>query len=345
MATLKLRNGFLLRDFGAPYFVAEINTSHFGSVNVAKDMILAAKEAGCNCVKFQSWSADTLYSQEYYNQNPIAKRFVEKFSFSESQLSAVSEFSRTSNIDFASTPYSKSEVQFLLDVCNVPYIKIASMDLNNYPYLDFIGRTGVPIVLSTGMSDIDEIREAIKVIESTGNRNICLLHCISVYPAEVSTIRLLNITGLREEFPSYPIGFSDHSIGIEMAIAAVALGACLIEKHLTLDKSRIGMDNQMATEPLEMKSLTESCRNVQVALGGSERVLSKIEIDQRKKMRRSVVAKKDLQKGHILGVDDFDLKRPGDGFEPGKISSLIGKVLLSEIKQDEQIKNIHIDYP
>jgi sialic acid synthase SpsE len=334
MATIKLRDSTILGDFNKPYIVAEINTSHFGDIELAKKMIDQAKYAGCDCVKFQSWSAETLYSKSFYDKNPIAKRFVKKFAFSKTELTEVADYSRKSGIGFCSTPYSREEVDLLVDELNAPYVKVASMDLNNYSYLGYIARTGVPIVLSTGMSEMEEIHKAVETIEMEENNNICLLHCISIYPPETSTIRLKNILGLREEFPNYPIGFSDHSIGAEMATAAVALGACMVEKHFTLDKTKIGMDNQMASEPDEMQLLVRNCHNVQIALGDFERIVLPAEIEQRKTMRRSIIATKDLKAGTKLTANDLDVKRPGTGLPPDKINELVGKTLLRDIESD-----------
>ena len=262
MAQIKLRNAAELSDFGKPYIVAEVNTSHFGNIDIAKKMIDSVKKAGCDCVKFQSWTEDTLYSETYYKENPIAKRFTKKFCFSENELNTLADYCFENNINFASTPYSKKEVDFLVKRTDVPYIKVASMDLVNYPYLDYIARTGVPIILSTGMSSLDEIKKAINVIELAGNTNICILHCISIYPAKPETLQLNNILMLRQEFPNYPIGFSDHSEGPEISAATIALGSCMIEKHFTLDSSKIGMDNQMASEPEEMATLVRNCHKV-----------------------------------------------------------------------------------
>ncbi|SVC98698.1 uncharacterized protein METZ01_LOCUS351552, partial [marine metagenome] len=303
----------------------------------AKEMIDQAKKAGCDCVKFQSWSMKSLYSKSYYDENPIAKRFFNKFAFSDADLTEVAEYSKKSGIAFSSTPYSRVEVDFLLEKCNVPYIKVASMDLNNYPYLDYIARSGTSIVLSTGMGELDEIQKAVETIEKTGNKNICILHCISIYPPEISTIRLNNILGLRENFPDYSIGFSDHSIGTEMASAAVALGACMIEKHFTLDKTKIGMDNQMASEPEEMALLVRNCHNVQIALGDTRRIVLPDEMEQRKKMRRSIVVAKDSKAGTKLTADDLDVKRPGTGLPPNKISELVGKTLLRDFEGNTMI--------
>ena len=342
MGTIRLRDSSILSDFNKPYIVAEINTSHFGNKEIAKEMIVKAKEAGCDCVKFQSWSAETLYSKSYYDENPIAKRMFKKLSFSEMELAEVAEFSNAIGIAFSSTPYSRGEVDFLLGKCNAPYVKVASMDLNNYIFLDYIARTGAPIILSTGMAELDEIHMAVETIKKAGNKDICLLHCISIYPPETTTIQLKNISGLRDEFPDLLIGFSDHSIGTEMSIAAVALGACVIEKHFTLDKTKIGFDNQMASEPEEMALLVRSCHNVQIALGDTRRIVFPSEMEQRKKMRRSIVVVKDMKAGTKLTVDDLDVKRPGTGLPPDKISELIGKTLRRDIEGDSLITEADI---
>jgi sialic acid synthase SpsE len=342
MNIFKLTDSTELSEHHKPYIVAEVNTSHSGSTKLAMKMIDSAKLAGCDCVKFQSWSAESLYSKTYYDDNPIAERFVHKFSFSEDELTEVSNYCREQGISFSSTPYSRTEVDFLLEKCNVPYIKVASMDLNNHLFLDYIARTGSPIVLSTGMGEIDEIQKALTVIGSAGQGNICLLHCISIYPPELSTIRLKNIIGLREMFPSCTIGFSDHSIGTEMATAAVAIGACMIEKHFTLDRSLIGMDNQIASEPQEMSLLVNNCHNVHKALGESNRIVFGAEIEQRKKMRRSIVAVNDMKAGTILTLKDLDVKRPGTGLSPDKINDIIGKTLKQDVKRDTLIRDIDI---
>jgi N-acetylneuraminate synthase len=334
MKKIILNDSNELTNFGVPYIVAEMNTSHFGKIENAKDMIIAANEAGCDCVKFQSWTTTSLYSKTYYEQNPIAKRFVKGFSFSEEQLLELSKFCNKIGISFASTPYSNQEVDFLVNECNVPFLKVASMDLTNHKFLDYMGRKGIPLILSTGMGDMSEIREAIKVLEKTGNKDICILHCISIYPPEISTIRLNNIIGLRDKFPQYPIGFSDHSVGIEIPAAAVALGACLIEKHFTLDKSKIGMDNQVATEPDEMKKLVENCHNIKVALGTHERIVLPAELEKRKDMRRSVVSARDLKAGYTIRLTDLDLKRPGTGIPANKISMIVGKTIKNDIEKD-----------
>lgn len=335
MAECRLKDNRILGDLYTPYIVAEVNTSHNGNMDTAKKMIEVIKEIGCDCVKFQSWSSNSLYSQTYYNENPIAERMVKKFSFSKEQQLKLALYCKQLGISFASTAYSKEEVDFLIEKCDVPYIKIASMDLNNYPFIEYIAKTQMPIVLATGMSEMHEIRKAVDTIANTGNPNLCLLHCISIYPPELSTIRLKNITGLQKEFPNYSIGFSDHSIGTEMACAAVALGANLIEKHFTLDKSKIGMDNQMATEPEEMKMLVKSCNNIHLALGSETRLVLHAEQEQRKKMRRSIILTRNMKCGDIIEEKDLDAKRPGIGIAPEKMKEIIGKKLAKDINKDE----------
>lgn len=332
MAEVMLRNGRRVGDFERPYIVAELNTSHFGDIEIAKNMIRSAKDAGCDCVKFQSWTSETLYCESYYKANPIAKRFVNKFALTNDQMKMLSLYAKEVDIDFASTPYSIEEAEFLVRECDVPFIKIASMELNNLPYLKSLASIGVPLVLSTGMGAIDEITLAVKTIEEVGNRSLVILHCTSVYPAAPELIRLQNITGLRLEFPKFPIGYSDHSIGVSIPAASVALGACLIEKHFTLDSSRIGMDNQMATEPKQMEEMVLACSNVFRAMGGAARVLSEDEQAQIPMMRRSMVARKKLGVGDVLSENCIEFKRPGNGISPAAYSEYLGRKLIKDIE-------------
>jgi N-acetylneuraminate synthase len=341
LAIIEFRNG---RQIGAgqpPYIVAEFNTSHNGSVDTAKAMIDRAKECGCDCVKFQSWSAESLYSKTYYDANPISKRIVKKFAFDETTLRRLAEYCREVGVDFASTPYSRPEVDALIDM-GAPFIKVSSMEINNTPYLEYISKTKMPTVMSTGMSGINEVDEAVGVFERAGNRNLCLLHCVSVYPADIAAVNLKNILALIERYPGCPIGFSDHTLGAEIAVAGVALGAALLEKHFTLDKTKIGMDNQMALEPQEMKELVSGCRNVYHSLGSRERTVTRAEFEQRSKMRRSIVITRDLPAGSVIAASDLDAKRPGTGFAPNKARELVGRVLKMDIKADEIITEEHL---
>ena len=333
MAQMTLLNGQVVGDFTKPYVIAEVNSSHNGDVETAKKMIKAAKDAGCSCVKFQSWSADTLYSKTYYQTNPIARRIVDKFALTEEELKECALFCKDIDISFSSTPYSEAEVDSLLNI-GVPYIKIASMDINNYNFLKYIARTKAPIILSTGMADMDEVRKAVNIIRNNGNDKLSLLHCISIYPVAVDKINLNNITMLQTEFPECPVGFSDHSLGTEIACAATALGVGIIEKHLTLDKTKPGMDNNMAIEPDEMMSLVRNCNNVYEAMGAKTRIVSAEEYEQRKKMRRSVIAAKKLKAGTVLTLMDLSAKRPGDGISVDRLEILVGKTLKRDVEAD-----------
>lgn len=334
MSECRFLDGRVVSDYGDPYVVAEVNSSHNGNIETARKMIDAAAEIGADCVKFQSWSAASLYSKTYYDENPIAKRFVDRFSLAPVQLREMALYAQSKGIAFSSTPYAEEEVDFLLDECGAPFLKIASMELNNPAFLSYIGRKHVPVVLSTGMGTMEEIQAAIRTLEKAGAEGICLLHCVSIYPTKVETLNLRNIIGLRKAFPAYPVGFSDHTEGEVAAIAAVALGAALVEKHLTLDRSKVGMDNGMATEPEPFRVLVNHCRMVQRGMGTEERIVYPEELEQRKKMRRSIIAVRDLPKGHVLQKGDLYAKRPGTGISPDKMDSLLGKTLRRDVKAD-----------
>lgn len=342
MAKIILDNQIMIGDYLKPYIVAEVNSSHNGDVSTAKQMITSAKECGCDCVKFQSWSAESLYSKTYYEQNPVAKRIIQKFSFSEEKLFDIAQYCNEIGIDFSSTPYSEKEVDFLVHECNVPFIKIASMEINNYDYLYYIANKNKPVVLSTGMAEMDEIKKAIQIFEEVGNAKIVLLHCVSVYPAQPSVINLNNIHGFREAFSKYPIGFSDHTLGSEIASAAVAIGACLVEKHFTLDNAKMGMDNNMATEPEKMKELVDYCHNVYQAMGKQARVISQQEQEQRQKMRRSIIVTQDLEKGTVLNKSHLSVKRPGTGFSAEKLCELVGRTLINDVEKDSLLSELDV---
>ncbi len=334
MSSVTLAGGKVVSEFGSPYVIAEVNSSHNGNLDVAKAMIDAAVAAGCDCVKFQSWSADTLYSKSYYKANPIAKRFVDKLSLSSEELGQMAKYCSERGIAFSSTPYSRKEVDFLAYECNVPFIKIASMEANNPEFIRYIAEKKIPIVISTGMADFSEVKEAVKIIESTGNKDIVILHCVSLYPTPIGKVNLNNILSLRRLFPNYPIGFSDHTIGDAAAVAAVVLGAAVIEKHITLDAKKIGMDNQMAMEPEQLQILVDKCKSITNALGVEERVLHPEEIKQRENMRRSIVVTRDMKAGERLSREDLDVKRPGTGIVPKRIDEIVGQVLRNDIESD-----------
>lgn len=332
-----LTNGRKIENGSEPYIVAELNSSHNGKIDTAKEMIDAAKGCGCDAVKFQSWSAESLYCRDYYGQNPISKRMVSRFALRPEGLLELSQYAAEIGIDFSSTPYSNEEVDFLVDQCRAPFVKVASMDINNLPFLRHIAEKGIPIILSTGMASVKEIETAVREIENVGNQNICILHCVSIYPVEPRNVNLRNMIMLKEKFPDYAVGYSDHTLGSETACAASALGAAVIEKHFTLDNKKIGWDNQMAAEPNEMEKLVRGCHIVHSALGSYERSVSQDELEQRKKMRRSLVAAVDMAKGHVIKQEDIMAKRPGDGIPVDRYKTVIGHTLARDIQKDQKI--------
>ena len=249
-------------NFSSPYVIAEIGANHNGDMNLAKSMIISAAECGAHAVKFQSWSPKSLIAKEEYDRNQkyddspkkhfgSLKEMVEKYYLREEQHYELKAFCDSINVDFCSTPFSESEVD-LLDKCEVPFYKIASMDINNVQLLNYIAERGKPVILSTGMATISEIDNAAQLLYKKGCNEISLLHCISIYPPAFEDINLNNITMLQQTF-GVPIGFSDHSIGFSIPLASVALGACIIEKHFTTDKNLPGWDHLISADPYEMK--------------------------------------------------------------------------------------------
>lgn len=343
MRKVILADGTEIANYTKPYIIAEVNSSHNGSVEVARKMIDAAVDAGCDCVKFQSWTAKSLYSKSYYLQNPIAKRFVDKLSLSTEELKEMALYCCEKNIGFSSTPYSMSEVDFLVQECNVPFIKISSMEINNPQYIRYIAEKNIPIVISTGMSDYEEIKKAVAVIEQTGNRKIILLHCVSVYPTPIDKANLNNIRALQKMFSNYPIGYSDHTLGDAASVIATTMGAAVLEKHITLDAKKIGMDNQMAMEPYDLKQLVYKCKSVSMSLGTEERNLQPEEIKQRVNMRRSVVVTRNLKAGEVIKEGDLDVKRPGTGIEPRFMSNYIGYTVNRDIEEDTLLRESDVN--
>lgn len=338
----------IIKDFTKPYIIAELASNHNGDMKLAKQMIKQAKDAGCDCVKFQSWTKDTIFSKKVYDENYFLnddyrnrndytlEQIVEEFSVSEKQLKEMKIFCDEIGIDFSSTPFSKREVDFLVDELKVEFIKVASMDLNNYPFLKYIAKKQLPVVLSTGLSTIAEIDEAVSVIEKSGNKNIILLHCVSLYPPEDSQVHLNNIDMLRSAF-RYPVGFSDHTIGTSIPLASVVKGVCMIEKHYTLDKSMFGWDHKVSANFEEMKTIVEDSKRITEALGNYSRTVSEKELIKREAFRRSIVASRDILEGEVITEEDIDFKRPGTGIEPKFAPFIIGRKAKRNIKYDEII--------
>jgi sialic acid synthase SpsE len=342
---IKITKNKTISNFSTPYIIAELGSNHNGDMELAKRLILAAKEAGADCVKFQSWSKDSIFAGVKYEDNFFIaddyrdrtdytlEEIVEQYSISEAELLAMKDFSTDIGIDCTSTPFSKQEADFLVNELKSPFIKVASMDLNNHPFLEYLAGKGLPIIISTGLSELHEIDKAIRVIEEAGNTKICILHCVSTYPPVDSDVNLNNITTLMNSYPNYPIGFSDHTIGIEIPLASVALGACLIEKHFTLDKSMEGWDHKVSATKEELKAIVTGAKRINDALG-SFRITATESPEKKAEFRRSIVLKKAMKKGEAISFEDIDYKRPGTGLKPDMTEFIVGMKINKNLDYD-----------
>ena len=337
----------MIENFGKPFVIAEIGSNHNGDMDLARLMIDAAVDSGADAVKFQSFTPTSLIAKEEYDRNQTyddspkkhfgsLKAMVDKYYLRTEQHFELAEYSRSKGIEFCSTPFSLGEVD-LLEELNVPFYKIASMDVNNPPLLEKVGKTGKPVIMSTGMATLGEVEEAVKILEGTGNDQIVLLHCISIYPPDPKDINLRNITTLQEMF-DYPIGFSDHSIGTAIPLASVALGACVIEKHFTTDRDMEGWDHDISADPPQMKVIASESKIIAESMGSFRRVLSPAEEEKKLKFRRSLVTLTDLPAGHVLQESDLTSKRPALGIPPNLMHVAIGRKLKQAMPADSVIR-------
>lgn len=342
---IKLTNKREVYNFCKPYIIAELGSNHNGDMELAKKLIIQAKEAGADCVKFQSWSKDTIFTKKKYEDNYFIaddyrdrtdytlEEIVETYSISEEELLEMKKFADELGIDCTSTPFSKKEADFLIDKLDSPFIKVASMDLNNYPFLEYLAKKNRPMVIATGLSELYEIDKAVKIIENAGNKNIIILHCVSTYPPVDSDVHLNNIKTLMTTYPEYPIGFSDHTLGIAIPLASVALGVCLIEKHFTLDKNMEGWDHKVSATKDEMEIIVEGSKRISEAMG-SFRITATETEEKKQEFRRSIVLTRDMKKGEIISYEDIDYKRPGTGIKPEMTDFVIGRTVNKDLKYD-----------
>lgn len=342
---IKLTNTKTVANYSEPYVIAELGSNHNGNMHLAKELIKQAKEAGADCVKFQSWSKDTIFSRKKYEDNFFVaddyrdrkdytlEEIVDAYSISEEELLEMKKFSDEIGIDCTSTPFSNKEVDFLVNNIQTPFIKIASMDLNNYPFLEYIAKKNKPIIISTGLSELYEIDKAVKTIENAGNTQIIILHCVATYPPIDKNIHLNNIKTLMTNYPDYPIGFSDHTLGTAIPLASVALGACLIEKHFTLDKNMEGWDHKVSATRDEMKDIVQGSKRISQALGSLR--IRATESDEKKiEFRRSIVLNKSMKKGDVISINDVDYKRPGGNLDPEMTKFIVGRTLNKDLNYD-----------
>ena len=333
-----------------PYIIAEVGSNHNGNMDLCRRLIDAAAAAGAHAVKFQSWSDSSLIAEEEYAQNTeysdkkkhfgTLREMVTAYQLTVDQHKEAHAHCQARGIAFCSTPFSSSEID-LLDSLDVPFFKIASMDIVNLPLLRYAARKQRPLIISTGMATMAEIEQAVDAVRAEENEQFVLLHCISIYPPEYETIHLRNMDTLRDAF-DVPVGFSDHSLGTSIPLAAIALGASVIEKHFTLDQNMEGWDHGISANPEQMRTIVEEGRNVFSALGSRRRVVIPAEIEKRKKFRRSLVARRQLERGHILTEADLDAKRPGTGIAPQEISYVIGRRLASDVITDQVLRWEHL---
>ncbi|MGF1726747.1 N-acetylneuraminate synthase family protein [Photobacterium nomapromontoriensis] len=332
-------------NFGKPYIIAELGSNHNGDMELAKKLIIEAKEAGADCVKFQSWSKDTIFAKKKYEDNYFIaddyrdrndftlEEVVEAYSISESELLEMKSFADKVGINCTSTPFSKKEADFLVDALDTPFIKVASMDLNNLPFLDYLARKGKPMVISTGLSEMYEIDKAVKCIEAAGNMNIAILHCVSTYPPVDTDVNLNNMKTLMSTYPEYCVGFSDHTIGTEIPLASAAMGACIIEKHFTLDKNMEGWDHKVSANKEELTAIVQGVKRINDALGSLR--ISAPETDEKKaEFRRSIVLSRAMSKGDVITCEDVDYKRPGSGIPPELTDFIVGMTVNKDLEYD-----------
>ncbi len=347
MVAVQLGNT-LVTDSGQPYVIAEIGVNHEGSLDVAKRLIELAATGGANAAKFQSYKADTLASKNspaYWDltkesttsQHELFKKFD---SFGPAEFEALSFHAKKFGIDFLSTPFDDAAVDYLTPL--VPFFKIASADITNTPLLRRVGRTRKPVLLSTGASSVDEIDSALATLEGSGASEIVLLHCILNYPTENSNAHLRMITGLRHRYPDRLIGYSDHTIpepGMTSLITAWLLGAVVLEKHFTNDKTLPGNDHYHAMDKDDLRNFCRRVNEISDLLGDATNK-SPIDTEEisRLNARRSIVTARSLPIGHQLVEDDLTCKRPGTGVSPSHWDAIVGRSTSRELDEDHVLQ-------
>jgi N,N'-diacetyllegionaminate synthase len=341
----KIRIGKTWVGAGEPCFIiAEAGVNHNGDIRLAKKLIDAASEAKADAVKFQTFHAESVVTKdaekaEYQKEITCSREtqydMIKKLELNEDDFKRLNDYCKRKGIIFMSSPFDEESVDFLYKL-NVPAFKIASGEITNFPLLRKIARKGRPIILSTGMSTIGEIREALDAIKEEDTTDIILLHCITQYPTRPDDVNLKAIETLRKKF-KVPVGFSDHTLGIHISIASVALGACMIEKHFTLDRDLPGPDHKASLEPNELRSMVTAIREVEKALGDGVKMPTEDEEEIKKIARRSIIAKENIDEGSIIERGMLCFKRPGTGIEPKSMGKVVGSKAKKAIRKDEII--------
>lgn len=327
------------------FIIAEAGVNHNGKLELAKKLVDVASEAGADAVKFQTFRAKKIVCKgarkaAYQIKNTGATesqyQMLEKLELTEGMHRELQKYCDEKGIQFLSTPFDIESIQMLAEM-NMPILKIPSGEITNYPYLCSIAKCKKKIILSTGMSNLDEVRTALEILRKNGAKDITALHCNTQYPTIMSDVNLMAMVKMREEL-GISVGYSDHTLGIEVPIAAVALGATVIEKHFTLDKKMEGPDHKASLEPHELKQMVDGIRCIEQALGDGVKQPSKSENSNRQVIRKSIVAAKKIKKGELLTEENLTTKRPGTGINPMKWNEVVGKKAERDYEEDEMIQ-------
>ena len=332
---------------GSPVFIiAEAGCNHNGDSNLAKQLIDVAVEAGADAVKFQTFITDALLTQQagkadYQKRNTgnakeSQSAMLKKLELSFDNFKTLKAYCKRKDIVFLSTPFDYRSVDFL-DELEIPAFKIASGEITNLPFLSYIASKRKPVILSTGMSTLGEVEKAEAALRQTHNTKLVLLHCTSEYPAPAENVNLRAMNTLHHRF-NVPVGLSDHTLGDAIALAAVALGASILEKHFTLDKSYPGPDHRASLEPHELKALVKDIRRVEKALGNGVKNPSPSEAETRLFARKSIVTATPIKKGQVLTESNLTVKRPGTGVSPLQWDQVVGRTALRDFEKDELIE-------
>jgi len=329
----------------SPYVIAEAGVNHEGDIELAKRLIDEASEGGADAIKFQTYKAETLASKDspYYwdiSKEPTRSQFelFKKYDkFGKKEFEELKKHCDKKNIEFLSTPFDIDSADFLNDL--MPAYKISSSDITNFPFINHICKFGKPVLLSTGASGIDEISEAVNLIKSNGNP-LCLLHCVLNYPTKYENANLGMILDQRRKFPGVIPGYSDHTLpgNMEVLKIAVLLGAVVLEKHFTFDKTLQGNDHYHAMDKEDLKHFLKEMKNVFNVLGEFEKKALESEDAAIKNARRSLVAKKKIEGGELITTEHLTYKRPASGISPKYIKDVIGKTAVADIEEDSVIK-------
>ena len=332
-------------NFIRTFIIAEAGVNHNGSFELAKQLVDKAVWAGADCIKFQTFNSKNLvsaqaqkaeYQKKTTNANESQLDMLKKLELSHEQFRELQTYCNQKGIMFLSTPFDLESIDFLAEL-GVKSWKIPSGEITNYPFLKAIGKRKESVIMSTGMCTLEEVKAAVQVLNTFGTIDITLLHCTTEYPAPYDSVNLKAMQTLKKEF-GYRVGYSDHTNGIEIPVAAVAMGATVIEKHFTLDRNMEGPDHKASLEPEELKLMVQSIRNVEVALGNGVKEPSDAEKKNISIARKSIVAKCDIKKGEMLTENNLTTKRPGNGITPMLWDNVIGMVANRNFIADELIE-------